>query len=323
MRRQSPRSPWFRTAVAGLLSSAFLLAGCTASGGESTTLGPTGAEASPSTTPEPPELPRGGRKVFPTYRLVGYSGGPEDSSLTLGRLTGDLDARCDEITSIGRKYKYGRKLMPVYELIATVVTSSPGDEGNYNFRRKDKQVREYLRAARKCKAILLLNIQPGYSEFIDEMEHFRKFIKEPDVGVALDAEWAMDPGESPGVHLGRSTGKELNEAADWLADIVDEYDLPQKVMVFHQFNEAVENVEDLKPHEGVALVRSIDGLGSPSAKVDTWKRLTKGQPKYFHPGFKLFYTEDTGPPHAPAGTPLMTPAEVMALKPQPEYILYE
>jgi hypothetical protein len=37
-----------------------------------------------------------------------------------------------------------------------------------------------------------------------------------------------------------------------------------------------------------------------------------------HPGFKLFFDEDTR-----NGSRLMTPKEVLALSPQPEYVMYE
>ena len=37
-----------------------------------------------------------------------------------------------------------------------------------------------------------------------------------------------------------------------------------------------------------------------------------------HPGFKLFFDEDTR-----NGSRLMTPKEVLALTPQPEYVMYE
>lgn len=311
-------------AVVGLLAGLSLTA---CSSAESTGTGSSGdssdgVAASPTSSPEPPkELPKGGREVFPTYRLVGFSGVAGDPSFGMGRLTGDLDARCKEINKIGKQYAYGRKVLPVYEHISVVVTGSPGESGKYRIKRPKKEVKEYLEAARRCKGILLLNIQPGRSEFLPELKRLEEFLKEPDVGVALDPEWAMDPGKIPNLHLGRTDGAELNEVADYLADIVAENNLPEKVMVFHQFNlAAVEKLRQLKPHEGVALVRSIDGLGGPGAKVDTYDRLTKGQPKYIHPGFKLFYTEDVQPPH---GSRLMTPKEVMSLKPQPEYILYE
>ena len=310
--------------IVGLLSS-LALASCsgTSASESGTSAGSEDPNAnSPTASPEPPpELPKGGREVFPEYRLVGFSGVAGDPSFGLGRLTGDLDARCTEIKKIGRQYAYGRKVLPVYEHISVVVTASPGDDGLYRFHRPKKEVRSYLKAARRCKGILLLNIQPGRSEFMPELKRLEKFLKEPDVGVALDPEWAMDPGRLPNRDLGRTDGAELNEVAEYLSQIVADNDLPEKVMVFHQFNfAAVEKLRKLKPQEGVALVRSIDGLGGPGAKVDTYDRLTKGQPKYIHPGFKLFYTEDVEPPH---GSRLMTPEEVMSLRPRPEYILYE
>lgn len=280
------------------------------------------AEPEPTTETAPPlELPGGGREVFPDYRLVGYSGIKGDTNEDLGRLTGDLDSRCREIREIGKKYQKGRKLLPVFEMITVVVHPTPGYDGKYRSRRPKSEVREYLRAARKCDGILLLNIQPGRSEFMPEMKYYQNLLREPDVGVALDPEWAMDPGEIPGRSLGRSTGSELNTAAEYLAGIVEKNDLPEKVMVFHQFNlGSVEKVNQLKKHDGVAIVRSVDGLGGPQIKTDEFNMLTEGLPKYIHPGFKLFYKEDV---HSEWGSRLMKPSEVMKLRPQPEYILYE
>jgi hypothetical protein len=40
-------------------------------------------------------------------------------------------------------------------------------------------------------------------------------------------------------------------------------------------------------------------------------------PTGVHPGFKLFHDEDT------RSGPLMTPKQVLALRPTPEYVLYE
>ena len=37
-----------------------------------------------------------------------------------------------------------------------------------------------------------------------------------------------------------------------------------------------------------------------------------------HPGFKVFYVED-----ARGGNRVMTPAQVLALEPEPEYVMYE
>jgi len=73
----------------------------------------------------------------------------------------------------------------------------------------------------------------------------------------------------------------------------------------------------LKPHPGVVTIKSVDGIGARSDKLKTWAKLTTGLPPAVHAGFKLFYTEDAR--HGP----LMTPAQVMALKPRPELVIYE
>ena len=63
-------------------------------------------------------------------------------------------------------------------------------------------IRRYLKAARKAKALLILDIQPGRSDFFTETKRLRKWLKEPDVGLALDPEWRMGPGEVPGKVIG-------------------------------------------------------------------------------------------------------------------------
>ena len=82
--------------------------------------------------------------------------------------------------------------------------------------------------------------------------------------------------------------------------------------------ELVKKPKDLKQHPGVVLINAVDGIGSPGAKVGTFNRVMKTRPSYVHAGFKLFFSEDVQ-----TGKRLMTAKEVLALKPQPEYILFE
>ena len=274
---------------------------------------------SASATPDPgPALPRGGREIFPTYRLVGYAG--LTGAASLGRLgTGPLDQRVNELEKRARPYAAGRKIMPVLEVITTIVHATPGDDGKYRSRISHDQIETYLRAARKRKALLLLNIQPGRSEFLIEAKAYERWLKEPDVGVALDPEWAMDPGQRPGGVYGHTTGAELNQTAEYLAGLVRKHNLPEKVMVYHQVATRVVRKESgLKAHDGVAIIKSVDGLGPPGPKINTYRVVSKTTPKHVHAGFKLFFTEDTE-----GGSPLMTPREVLKLKPQPEYVMYE
>jgi hypothetical protein len=263
-------------------------------------------------------LPRGGREVFPRYRLVGYAG--LTGARTLGRLgTGPLDQRVGELERRAAGYANGREILPVLEVIATIVQGSPGRDGRYRIRITDKQIATYLKAAREHKALLLLNIQPGRSEFLPEAKSYERWLKLPDVGVALDPEWAMDPGQVPGRAYGHSTGAELDAVASYLAELVEEYDLPQKVMVYHQVARSVLRAESgLHPHSGVVLIKSVDGLGPPGPKINTYRHVNQTTPPFVHAGFKLFFTED----RRNHGR-LMTPKEVLALKPRPEYVMYE
>lgn len=275
------------------------------------------ASPSPRRTRRRPRLPRGGRELFPRYRMVGYCGLP--GAAALGRLgSGDPDERIRELEEKAQDFGDGRELMPVLELLATVANPTPGPDGEYRTRTPRKTVRRFHELARKHDALLLLNVQPGRAAALDEVKALREWLVRPDVGVALDPEWDMGPGETPGETYGHTSGKELDEVAAYLADLVEEHDLPDKPLVFHQVSTSVVSDEDaIRPADGVPVVKCADGIGSPDLKRATWRRLVDDVPEGMHTGFKLFYEEDT------EGSRLMRPEEVLALRPAPEYVVYE
>jgi hypothetical protein len=247
---------------------------------------------------------------------VGFSGGP--GSAALGSLTGDLGAAAERLRQQSAPYGGDRAVLPVFELIATLAHPFPGPAGTYNAATDDATVQAYLDAARNAGALLLLGIQPGTQDFLPAVQHYERWLTEPDVGLALDPEWAVDPGQQPGDVFGSTTGAELDSVAAYLDGLVTAHGLPQKVLVYHQLNLGiVRDEQGLTEHPGVALVKSIDGIGAPPAKVATYQRVVATLPPFVHAGFKLFYEEDV------RSGPLMTPAEVLALVPRPEYVLYE
>ncbi|MDO5712136.1 MAG: hypothetical protein Q4P32_10415 [Micrococcales bacterium] len=270
-------------------------------------------------TPTQRELPRGGKTLFPTYRLVGYSG-IIGSGPGLGRAgVGNVDERMTELLERAKPYAAdGRKIMPTLEYIATMVhpcNAAP----KCRTRSTDERIQEHLDAVRKVNGILLLAIQPGRSDFPTEVKAYEKFLKEPDVGVALDPEWRMGPTQVPMKSFGSTSGKELNDTAKYLSGLVQANHLPDKVMLYHMIRiNWVRQPQDLKPAPGVTQIVSVDGIGSKAMKTETWNAIMKVKPKHVHPGFKMFYSEDTV-----GAWKLMTPTEVMALKPTPEYVLYE
>ncbi|EFV14430.1 hypothetical protein HMPREF9336_00723 [Segniliparus rugosus ATCC BAA-974] len=283
--------------------------------------------ARPPQSPAPKLLPNEQRAVFPGSRLVGWCGAPGGTAL--GRLTGDLDPESlpASVAESARRMldqiapyavPEGPQTMPTLELIATVATASPGADGMFRIRHSDSVVAAYLAAARSVRGLLLLNIQPGRSSFLDEVKAYERFLREPEVGVALDPEWAVTEGK-PGDEFGSTTGGDIDAVAAYLADLVAQNDLPEKVLVYHQVAPAVvASEEDLRRHDGVAIVKSVDGIGAPADKRYTWDLLMATKPDHVLPGFKLFYDEDVQ-----TGKTLMSPQDVLALDPVPLYVMYE
>ncbi len=278
-----------------------------------------GSSATPSQapSPKPAELPRGGVELFPDYRLVGFSGHPYSEAL--GRLgIGPIDERVDEMEQLGSEYQGDRKVLPVLELITVVVQASPGDDGKYRTRTSDEIISEYLEAARRHDGILLLNVQPGRSSMEEEVRALEKWLTEPDVSVALDPEWDIDADGLPGQSYGHTGGAEIDAVAGYLDGLVTEHKLPQKPLIYHQVAPGVVSDETaIQAYDGVEVIKSVDGIGAPGAKIDTYNLLMEDLSPNVHAGFKLFFEEDV------KLGPLMKPAEVLALAPQPEYVLYE
>jgi hypothetical protein len=311
-----------RARLVAVLAAAVLATGCgagAASQADAPRSSPASGSAPTTTAPPTPtqqELPGGGTRVFPDHRLVGFSGAP--SSPALGRLTGDLAAAAEQLRQQAVSYGADRPVLPTFELIATVAHATPGPEGTYSTTADDATVQQYLDAARAAGAILLLGIQPGTGDFLPAVQRYERWLSEPDVGLALDPEWAVDPGEVPGDVFGSTTGAELDGVSAYLDGLVSAHHLPQKVMVYHQLHaDIVTGEEALVDRPGVTLVKSVDGIGAAAEKVATYQRVIATLPPFVHAGFKLFYDEDT------RSGPLMDPAQVLALVPQPEYVLYE
>ena len=323
-----------------LLSLCLLLTGCAAGGasggaaenaatpttatapaaGESPAVDPSVAPSVEPTAvvePEPLELPRGGTDLFPDYRLVGFSGHP--TSEGMGRLgIGDIDERVEEMELLGQQYADGRSILPVLELITVVVQASPGADGLYRAPASDEFIESYLAAARRHDALLLLNVQPGRSTMTAEVERLEKWLLEPDVGLALDPEWDISGEQLPGLSYGQTSGEEIDRIAGYLDDLVAEHQLPQKALVFHQVAPSVVTNEGaVGEYDGVEVIKSVDGIGAPGAKIETYNQLMLELPPTVNPGFKLFFEEDT------VHGPLMLPPEVLGLQPKPDYVLYE
>ena len=269
----------------------------------------------PAPKPKPQTLPDGSRTLFPDHRVVAFYGNPADPQLgALG--IGTPDQAAARLRRVARSYE--RKTRPVMlclELIVTVAAAAPGDDGLYRLRTGDDVIRRYLRAARKAKALLLLDVQPGRSNFPKEVARLRKWLREPDVGLALDPEWRVQAGQVPGQVIGSVNAAEVDAVSAELARIVREHDLPEKLFVLHQFtDDMIKDKDKLKMRKGLATVFNVDGFGTPANKISKYDQFTDSTPKGAHDGFKVFFKEDID---------RMRPASVLNLKPPPDIIEYE
>ena len=264
---------------------------------------------------EVPVLPRGGRSIFPERRVVAFYGAPQDREL--GALGATSPARAARrLERQARPYaQAGRPVLPAFELITTIVQADPGDDGDHSVRQDDRVIRRYLRAARREKMLLILDIQPGYAPFMKEVRAYRRYLKEPDVSLALDPEWSLEAPALPGQAIGSTDAATVNEVSAYLSRIVRQNRLPEKLLVVHRFtNDMIAGERTLERPPGVALTVNVDGFGDRPAKVSKYNEFTSRRREGPHNGFKLFYKEDTN---------LMRPAGVLRLRPSPDLIVYE
>jgi hypothetical protein len=296
-----------RTTSAALALAVFLGAAALAPLGE-TAVGPAGDRGA--------ELPRGGKRIFPRHLVVGFYGAPQ--SPQLGELgIGSPESAAARLRRQAAPYARiakRKRLLPAFELIATIALAGPGADGLYRSRQRRGVIKRYLRVARRKRMLLVLDIQPGRSKFIDEVRRLRPFLRRPNVGLALDPEWNMGPGGVPGETIGSVDASMVNKVSRLMAKIARRRGLPQKLLVVHQFTpDMVRGKGRLRTRRRVAMVLNADGFGTPAQKRAKYRQLAP-RGDAIHPGFKLFYEEDTN---------LMSPREVMGLKPRPRFVVYE
>jgi hypothetical protein len=263
-----------------------------------------------TTAPPPPELPRGGRQLFPRYRVVGFYG--MQNLDVLG--AGPPEVVAQRLLEVARPYaRPDRPVMPMFELIATIAHPFPTPSGLYRTYQEDAIVRSYLEAVRGIDGMLVLDVQPGRDDFMGSLRHWEPYLRRPDVGIALDPEFAMGPGQVPGRHLGRTDAAAINRASAYVAGIVRRHRLPQKLFIIHQFHDSmIRDKARIAIRPGLAMTWNADGFGARSAKLEDYRSYTRA--RRFHPGLKLFYENDID---------LMSPREVLRLKPVPRVINYQ
>jgi hypothetical protein len=208
------------------------------------------------------------------------------------------------------------RVIPAFEIIATVAQASPGPDGTYSYATPVSLLRPWVRAATAAGMYVVLDLQPGRASLLAQAERYKSLLAEPDVGLALDAEWKLQPGQVPLRQIGSVSITEVNSVVRWLAALTARDHLPQKLLVLHQFRlSMIAGEEHLDTgHDGLAILIHMDGQGTPSNKQMTWDAVTAAAPRRVFFGWKNFYVKDT---------PMLSPAETMTKTPAPVMISYQ
>ena len=262
-------------------------------------------------TGDPAQPDPGGESLLADKRVIAFYGAPQMGATIVGRKS--VAAATKRLRKQARKYKGGdRPVVEGFDLVAVIATADRGGDGKYRSRQSNKVIEQYQDAASQLDGRLILDIQPGRSSFMAELKALKEWLVQPNVDIALDPEWNVGRRGRPGHTTGSVNAKTLNKLSSYMSDLIERESLPPKALVIHQFRDgSVKKRKQIKQPAGVDVTLNFDGIGSRSAKVAGYRRLTRDD---LFAGFSLFYRLDSG---------VMSPKQVLGLDPSPDYVIYQ
>jgi hypothetical protein len=252
------------------------------------------------------QVPGGGFHVFPPdqpRRYVAFYGHPETTGLgALGEQgpQATLDRMAPLLTEYGAD---GSQVIPTFEIIASVASATATD-GDYSEEWAPSSFDEWIRVAQESGAYVILDLQPGREDFLTQAKQYEELLELPFVGLALDPEWRLQPDQVHLRQIGQVDAAEVNTVVHWLADLVRDNGLPQKMLIVHQFQtRMIVDRETLEHRPELQMVIQMDGQGPIPTKEETYAVLTNGtEDAHWRWGWKNFFDEDSPETASPAFT---------------------
>lgn len=292
-----------------------------------------------ASTPTPRAFDPNVGAVLPTHRIVAYYGIPNAEP------TGpayQLDASMlEKLRAQGAAYQQLDPAHPVQlaiDLVANVPDGAPGPDGTYSHDLDTDTIQSYITFCQQNGLVLFLDLDFGLADPMSELKGFLPYLERyPFVELAIDPEW-MFPRHNgiPGTNLSNVRASDLNPIIRTMAEIPLKYHVPRKVLLIHQYRgdgDGLSNPYDpgqaeiadkraLLFDKRVDVVINVDSVGGYNGdqvdKTQEYEEWVNQDMQKYHNfrygGFKLFY-------HIEAQT-LMTPQQVLALKPPPLVISY-
>lgn len=263
------------------------------------------------------QLRNGGQRPFDGHRYVALYGAPGAPALGVLGEQGPKETvqRAEQVAKPYRA-ESDELVTPAMEVIATVAAGDAGADGDYSTELPVSTLEPYVEAAHDADMPVIIDLQPGRSDFLSQAKKYESLLKKPGVWLALDPEWRLTKDQVPLKQIGSVSASEVNEVSSWLAALVRDEGLPPKALVLHQFRlSMIQDRSALQTHPELDMLVHVDGQGSQPDKQATWKALHQGAPEGLHWGWKNFYDEDT---------PMLTPAQTMQqVQPTPSLVTYQ
>jgi hypothetical protein len=277
--------------------------------------------------------------ILPTHRVVAYYAVP--GAAATGPAYVPSTAMLKRLKAQGAVYQKLDPAHPVMlgiDLVVSVPDRFKGKSGTYSHHVDAATIQQYVDFCRKNNLLLFLDLNIGWADPLTELMSFSRYLKLPFVEVAIDPEW-MFPRHNgiPGRNLSNVRASDLNPLIEAVAAMPMEYHVPRKIMIIHQyrgdgdgtskpFSAASAEIADKRnivDDKRVDLVIHIDSVGGwpgdIALKEAQYKRwVADDMAKYGnfqYGGFKIFYELE-------ARHKLMTPAQVMSMRPAPMVVTY-
>lgn len=263
------------------------------------------------------ELPGGGQVLFPGRRFVAMYGVPQFPALgILGEQ--DVPTSIARAKDLAVQYQAltGDVVVPAFEIIVTVASAGAGPDGNYSNELPADSFVPWVEAARDAGVYVVLDLQPGRTDFLTQARMYEPLLAYPNVGLALDPEWRLAPDQTHLRQIGSVGIDEVNAVGDYLAELTRTNALPQKLFMLHQFMpRMIQGRENLDTtHPEISVLIHADGQGSQGGKAGTWQALHQGAPEGVTWGWKNFIDEDS---------PVLTPEQTYQVQPPPAFVSYQ
>ena len=265
----------------------------------------------------------------PNDILVGFYGRPYAKSLgILGEH--NIETLTKKMKVLKKEYEEisnGLKVIPTYHIIKDVATLEAGNDKDHIKPLSEEIIMQYITKAQEESFAVILDVQLGTMTPIQAVKPILKFLKYPNVHIAIDPEFKIPANGSypPGKFIGHIFAKDVNEVQEAMQTFMIENKIEGKrMLLIHMFYERMLRDKELvKNYDSINLLYNIDGHGRGPTKIKIYNSLYNQEAnKIAQGGFKIFYNNDI--------KPLMTPKQILGLEPvkgaliwtKPNYINY-